>query len=185
MLSRSGALRGGSRMQRRSHSLTSSGTAPGDRRRPVDPAAKPGNLPVPDPEMLQVVMEASSAEDEAPGRELADQPSDTAVASDTVVPARTTQPPVPPSRPPSAVRTAELPSWPQVLATTLRLWAQRRLARAGPRRIIAGVLGAPAPAGPRRPARDHRGRPGRHRARCGRDSGRPEQERGARAWRGR
>ena len=133
-------------MQRRSHSLTSSGTAPGDRRRPVDPAAKPGNLPVPDPEMLQVVMEASSAEDEAPGRELADQPSDTAVAgdmavaSDTVVPARTTQPPVPPSRPPSAVRTAELPSWPQVLATTLRLWAQRRLARAGRRGIIAVVL---------------------------------------------
>ena len=133
-------------MQRRSHSLTSSGTAPGDRRRPVDPAAKPGNLPVPDPEMLQVVMEASSAEDEAPGRELADQPSDTAVAgdtavaSDTVVPARTTQPPVPPSRPPYAVRTAELPSWPQVLATTLRLWAQRRLARAGRRGIIAVVL---------------------------------------------
>ena len=133
-------------MQRRSHSLTSSGTAPGDRRRPVDPAAKPGNLPVPDPEMLQVVMEASSAEDEAPGRELADQPSDTAVAgdtavaSDTVVPARTTQPPVPPSRPPYAVRAAELPSWPQVLATTLRLWAQRRLARAGRRGIIAVVL---------------------------------------------
>jgi hypothetical protein len=96
--------------------------------------------------MLQVVMEASSAEDEAPGRELADQPSDTAVAgdtavaSDTVVPARTTQPPVPPSRPPYAVRTAELPSWPQVLATTLRLWAQRRLARAGRRGIIAVVL---------------------------------------------
>src|ERR1035441_3508494 len=146
MLSRSGALRGGSRMQRRSHSLTSSGTAPGDRRRPVDPAAKPGNLPVPDPEMLQVVMEASSAEDEAPGRELADQPSDTAVAgdtavaSDTVVPARTTQPPVPPSRPPGAVRAAELPSWPQVLATTLRLGAQRRLARARWRWIIAVVL---------------------------------------------
>src|ERR1039457_6509095 len=144
MLSRSGALRGGSRMQRRSHSLTSSGTAPGDRRRPVDPAAKPGNLPVPDPEMLQVVVEASSAEDEAPGRELADQPrhtavaDDTAVASDTVGPASTPQPPVPPSRPPSAVRTAELPSWPQVLATTLRLWAQRRLGRARPRGGVAG-----------------------------------------------
>src|ERR1035441_4716023 len=109
MLSRSGALRGGSRMQRRSHSLTSSGTAPGDRRRPVDPAAKPGNLPVPDPEMLQVVVEASSAEDEAPGGKPPHHPSPTpgpghpaapgatAVASDTVVPARTTQPPVPPS----------------------------------------------------------------------------------------
>jgi hypothetical protein len=102
---------------------------------------------VPDPDLLQVVMEESSAEDKAPGRELADQPGgpavpgDTAVASDTVVPARTTQPPVPPSRPPYAVRAAaELPSWPQVLATTLRLWAQRRLARAGRRGIIAVVL---------------------------------------------
>jgi hypothetical protein len=137
-------------MQRRSHSLTSSGTAPGDRRRPVDPAAKPGNLPVPDPDLLQVVMEPSSAEDEAPRREVADQPIGTAVPGDTVVPARTIQPPARPSRPPHAVRAAaELPSWPQVLATTLRLWAQRRLARARWRGIIAVagvaiVLGAVA-----------------------------------------
>jgi hypothetical protein len=93
---------------------------------------------VPDPDLLQVVMEPSSAEDEAPVRELADQPSGTGVPGDTVVPARTIQPPVPPSRPPHAVRAApELPSWPQVLATTLRLWAQRRLARARWRGIIA------------------------------------------------
>src|ERR1039458_2965729 len=84
-----GSLRGGSRVQRRSHSLTSSGTAPGDRRRPVDPAAKPGNRPVPDPEMLQVVLEPSSAEDEAPDRELADQPDGTSAADGTVVPADT------------------------------------------------------------------------------------------------
>ena len=162
-------------MQRRSHSLTSSGTAPGDRRlpvdpvakpgnRPVDPAAKPGNRPAPDPEMLQVVLEPSSAGDEASDRELADQPDstsaadgtvvpgdaaaadgtvvpeDAAVADDTVVLARTVLPPAPPSRPPGAVRAAELPSWPQVLATTLRLWAQRRLARARWRWIIAVVL---------------------------------------------
>src|ERR1039458_8633467 len=147
-----GSLRGGSRVQRRSHSLTSSGTAPGDRRRPVDPAAKPGNRPVPDPGMLQVVLEPSSAEDEAPDRELADQPDGTwaadgtvvpggtSAADDTVVLARTVLPPAPPSRPPGAVRAAELPSWPQVLATTLRLWAQRRLARARWRWIIAVVL---------------------------------------------
>jgi hypothetical protein len=135
-------------MQRRSHSLTSSGTAPGDRRRPADPAAKPGNLPVPDPDLLQVVMEPSSAEGEAPGRELADQPSGPAVPGDTVVPAMKIQPPAPLSRPPAplsrpphAVRAAaELPSWPQVLATTLRLWAQRRLARARWRGIIAVAL---------------------------------------------
>src|SRR5450759_4384718 len=84
---------GDSRVQRRSHSLTSSGTAPGDRRRPVDPAAKPGNLPVPDPDLLQVVMEESSAEDKAPGGELADQPGGPAVPGDTVVPARSIQPP--------------------------------------------------------------------------------------------
>jgi hypothetical protein len=119
---------------------------------------------VPDPDLLQVVMEQSSAEDETPRRDLADQPSSTAVPGDTVVPARTTQPPAPliqppapliqpparPSRQPHAVRAAaEPPSWPQVLATTLRLWAQRRLARARWRGIIAVagvaiVLGAVA-----------------------------------------
>jgi hypothetical protein len=119
---------------------------------------------VPDPDLLQVVMEQSSAEDETPRRDLADQPSGTAVPGDTVVPARTTQPPAPliqppapliqpparPSRQPHAVRAAaEPPSWPQVLATTLRLWAQRRLARARWRGIIAVagvaiVLGAVA-----------------------------------------
>jgi hypothetical protein len=119
---------------------------------------------VPDPDLLQVVMEQSSAEDETPRRDLADQPSSTAVPGDTVVPARTTQPPAPliqppapliqpparPSRQPHAVRAAaEPPSWPQVLATTLRLWAQRRLARARWRGLIAVagvaiVLGAVA-----------------------------------------
>jgi hypothetical protein len=103
---------------------------------------------VPDPDLLQVVMEPSSAEGEAPGRELADQPSGPAVPGDTVVPAMKIQPPAPLSRPPAplsrpphAVRAAaELPSWPQVLATTLRLWAQRRLARARWRGIIAVAL---------------------------------------------
>jgi hypothetical protein len=99
--------------------------------------------------MLQVVIEPSAAEDEAPGREPADQRGGPAVPGDTVVPARAIPPPAPPSRPPQAVRAAELPSWPQVLATTLRLWAQRRLARARWRGIIAVagvaiVLGAVA-----------------------------------------
>jgi hypothetical protein len=62
---------------------------------------------------------------------------------DTVVVARTVLPPVPVAREPGTAQAAQLPSWPQVLATTFRLWAQRRRRPAsapGRRRLIIAVV---------------------------------------------
>jgi hypothetical protein len=78
------------------------------------------------------------------GDEPADPGDDTVVLPSVILPpapaAPAPAPPAPalapaglpsasPARTPDAGHKAELPSWPQVLATTIRLWAQRRLTR--------------------------------------------------------
>ena len=63
---------------------------------------------------------AEPAGGESAGGESAEQ------AEDTVVLAKTVRPRAPVGPEPGPAQAAPLPSWPQVLATTIRLWAQRR-----------------------------------------------------------
>jgi hypothetical protein len=84
----------------------------------------------------------------APGGEPAGPGDDTVVlpsvipppAPPPLVPAPPGVPPAPPARTPGAGRKAELPSWPEVLGTTVRLWVQRRLTRTRIAAIIVTVI---------------------------------------------
>jgi hypothetical protein len=86
----------------------------------------------------------------APGGEPADPGDDTVVLPSVILPpaprplAPAGVPPAPPARAPGAERQAALPSWPQVLATTIRLWVQRRLTRTRIAVIVVIVLVAAA-----------------------------------------
>jgi len=88
----------------------------------------------------------------APGGEPADPGDDTVVLPSVILPpaprplapAPSGVPPAPPARAPGAGRQAALPSWPQVLATTIRLWVQRRLTRTRIAVIVVIVLAAAA-----------------------------------------
>ena len=82
-----------------------------------------------------------------PSGQSADSADDTVVMAAIIDPAASPGRDLAPlSRAPDTARAAKLPSWPHVLATTIRLWAQRRLRRRSPsargrrRWIIAVVL---------------------------------------------
>src|SRR5216684_3278032 len=153
--------RGDTRMERRSQSLTSSGTAPGDLMLPATtepwpefPQAEPsvagsngtetpeaatpggetpvagtpgGETPVAGAQGTEPTAVATprgeTPQDETPGTEPANGPDD------TVVFALPIRPQGPGPQVPAMPRPAKLPSWARVLATTLRLWAQRRFRR--------------------------------------------------------
>src|SRR6266851_5761617 len=143
--------RGDTRMERRSQSLTSSGTAPGDLMLPATtepwpefPQAEPsvaGSNGTKTPEAATPGGETPEAgaqgteptavatprgetpQDETPGTEPANGPDD------TVVFALPIRPQGPGPQVPAMPRPAKPPSWARVLATTLRLWAQRRFRR--------------------------------------------------------
>jgi hypothetical protein len=135
-------------------------TGPGEEAaRPRQDAPRPAGSPETEP------AGAAEAPVGAPGDVPADPGDETVVMARIILPPAPPAPApppagLPPAREPEADRKAELPSWPQVLATTIRLWTQRRLT---PLRIAAIaavviVLAAaaitvtlvrnPAPAGP-------------------------------------
>ncbi len=161
-------------MERRSQSLTSSGTAPGDLMLPATtepwpefPQAEPsvagsngtetpeaatpgGETPVAGAQGTEPTAVATprgeTPQDETPGTEPANGPAD------TVVFALPIRPQGPGPQVPAMPRPAKPPSWARVLATTLRLWAQRRFRRrsqperAGRGPIVADAIVACDPA---------------------------------------
>src|SRR6266851_2229142 len=178
--------RGDTRMERRSQSLTSSGTAPGDLMLPATtepwpefPQAEPsvagsngtetpeaatpgGETPVAGAQGTEPTAAATpggeTPQDETPGTEPANGPDD------TVVFALPIRPQGPGPQVPAMPRPAKPPSWARVLATTLRLWAQRRFRRRSqPDRYRRARYCHDGP----RPS----GELGRQPGRCGRDCG--------------
>jgi hypothetical protein len=175
-------------MERRSHSLTSSGKTPDLVRLPAGPSAEhpdspavPAQSPPAEPAAAESA-DAQSPPAEPAAAESADVQSTDAQSpdpestsaehgdqlDDTVVFATPILPPEPPPANLGRKRAAKPPPWAGVLATTFRLWVQRRLRRRPrPRRagwrwvvaltLVAAVFGAgaitvalirkPAPAG--------------------------------------
>ena len=141
-------------------------TPPGETPGPETPAPSPRRASGSEPQAETPQGETPGAEHpqgEIPGAEPADEPDDTVVFAAPI------RPQGPPPRAPATPRPAKPPPWAGVLATTLRLWAQRRLRhRSQPERasrsgivvlvlVVAVVVGAgavivalkltPAPAG--------------------------------------